>query len=230
VDPVVGATSYTWTVPAAAQISAGAGTNSIVVKFGSNGGNVTVKANSSCGSSAVKSLPVTVIICGNGVQTQNYTITEIRPVPEVVSSYGGSATAKNMVFEWTLGEPRIDLVNKDVLFYTQGFHQPLIYLSPSKGDTVILQGIRVVAFPNPVSSVLNVKIESIRAYRSLTVEIRDLNGRILQKRQVSTRKSDYFTLQMGSYIAGSYLLVVRDNSGRIITTVKIEKPGYSYLN
>jgi len=230
VDPAVGATSYTWTVPQAAQISAGAGTNTIVVKFGSNGGNVTVKANSSCGSSAVRSLPVTVITCGNGVQTQNYTITEIRPVPEVVSSYGGSGTAKNMVFEWTLGEPRIDLVNKDVLFYTQGFHQPLIYLSPSKGDTVILQGIRVVAFPNPVSSVLNVKIESIRAYRSLTVEITDLNGRILQKRQVSTGKSDYFTLQMGSYIAGSYLLVVRDISGRIITTVKIEKPGYSYLN
>ena len=196
--------------------------------MGPNSGNITVKANSVCGSSTASTLAISAIVCGNRPQ-QSYSITEIRPVPEVVSSYGGAGNDGTTVLEWTLGEPRIDLVSKADLLYTQGFHQPLVYLPRTKADTVVLRSIKVVAFPNPVGSVLNVKIESIRSYRALTIDLTDLNGMLLQRKQVNTGKSDYFTLQMGGYMAGSYLLVVRDNTGRIITTIKIEKPGYNYI-
>lgn len=50
---VTGATSYTWTVPSQATITSGQGTNSITVKFGTKGGNVTVKANNTYGSSNI---------------------------------------------------------------------------------------------------------------------------------------------------------------------------------
>lgn len=57
---VGGASSYTWTVPAGATISGGQGTTSIIVNYGANGGNVSVTANNSCGSSSPTTLSVTM--------------------------------------------------------------------------------------------------------------------------------------------------------------------------
>ena len=57
---VLGAATYTWTVPADAVIIAGQGTNSITVNFGVTPGNITVSANNNCGSSGVSTLPITM--------------------------------------------------------------------------------------------------------------------------------------------------------------------------
>jgi len=61
VASVTGATSYNWVVPTGATISAGQGTNSISVSFGSTfpaSGNITVAAVNSCGSSGNASTTV----------------------------------------------------------------------------------------------------------------------------------------------------------------------------
>ncbi len=60
IGAVSGATSYTWTVPSGARVNAGQGTNSISVKYGNVGGNITVKANNACGSGSVRTLAVTI--------------------------------------------------------------------------------------------------------------------------------------------------------------------------
>ena len=53
--------SYTWTVPAGATITAGQGTNTITVDWGSSaGGNVCVTASNTCGDSPEVCLPVTI--------------------------------------------------------------------------------------------------------------------------------------------------------------------------
>lgn len=57
---VVGATSYTWAVPAGATITAGQGTSSATVSFGSTAGNVSVTATNSCGTSSASSFPITL--------------------------------------------------------------------------------------------------------------------------------------------------------------------------
>ncbi|MCB9285482.1 MAG: gliding motility-associated C-terminal domain-containing protein [Lewinellaceae bacterium] len=55
------ATSYNWTVPAGATITAGAGTNSITIDWtGSNNGNVCVRAVNACGQSPQSCFAVTV--------------------------------------------------------------------------------------------------------------------------------------------------------------------------
>jgi PKD repeat protein len=59
---VPGATSYTWTVPAGASISAGQGTTSATVTFGSTAGNVSVTATNTCGTSASSSQAITLNI------------------------------------------------------------------------------------------------------------------------------------------------------------------------
>jgi hypothetical protein len=57
---VTGATSYSWTVPAGASITAGQNTNSITVTFGSTSGTIVVTPSNTCGSSASASLALTV--------------------------------------------------------------------------------------------------------------------------------------------------------------------------
>jgi hypothetical protein len=62
ISAVTGATTYNWTVPTGASITAGAGTNSITVNWGTaTSGNVSVTAQDSCGTSAASTLPVTVL-------------------------------------------------------------------------------------------------------------------------------------------------------------------------
>ncbi|MDD3875540.1 MAG: T9SS type A sorting domain-containing protein [Bacteroidales bacterium] len=58
VTSVANATSYTWTLPSG--WSGTSTTNSINVTAGTSSGNITVKANNTCGSSAIQTLAVTV--------------------------------------------------------------------------------------------------------------------------------------------------------------------------
>ncbi|MEI6766474.1 MAG: glycine-rich protein [Bacteroidota bacterium] len=60
ISAVPGATSYNWSLPAGATITAGAGTTAITVTFGSNPGNVSVTASNSCGTSNPSNLSVSM--------------------------------------------------------------------------------------------------------------------------------------------------------------------------
>lgn len=62
VSPVVGATSYTWTLPAGGTITSGQGTATILANFSCNAvsGNLTVVANNGCGSSSPTTYPVNI--------------------------------------------------------------------------------------------------------------------------------------------------------------------------
>jgi hypothetical protein len=69
---VSGVTNYTWTVPTGASITAGAGTNSITVNWGTIAGSVTVKAGNACGTNATaRSLSVTLAACREAVAEEN---------------------------------------------------------------------------------------------------------------------------------------------------------------
>ncbi|MBC3540599.1 ice-binding family protein [Rufibacter sediminis] len=60
VAAVANATSYTWVVPAGWSIVSGQGTARVVVQAGASGGQVTVRAQNSCGTSGAASLPVSI--------------------------------------------------------------------------------------------------------------------------------------------------------------------------
>ncbi len=60
IDPLANATAYTWSVPTGATITAGAGTTSITVTFGTTSGNVSVYGTSSCAAGTSNSKAVTV--------------------------------------------------------------------------------------------------------------------------------------------------------------------------
>lgn len=65
IDPAPGATGYHWTVPADAVITGGQGTTSITVTIGLQSGNISVRAENSCGNTDYTDLPVTPFACGD---------------------------------------------------------------------------------------------------------------------------------------------------------------------
>jgi len=60
---LLGATSYTWTVPASYSIVSGQGTNNILVNVGTANGNITARGNNTCGAGSTRSLSVSVSNC-----------------------------------------------------------------------------------------------------------------------------------------------------------------------
>jgi hypothetical protein len=83
---VAGVTTYTWTVPTGAVITAGASTSSITVTWGTVAGSVTVKAGNACGTNATaRSLAVARAAgCRGAVDGEN-------EKPEVMSLYPNPA-------------------------------------------------------------------------------------------------------------------------------------------
>ncbi len=90
INPVNGATTYNWTVPAGCIINSGQGTTSVSVTFGGSfvSGTIAVTASSVCGTSAQRTLSVSAALatlpniggqstnlCGGGTFT--YTITAV---------------------------------------------------------------------------------------------------------------------------------------------------------
>ncbi|HAS40412.1 MAG TPA: hypothetical protein DCS93_08035 [Microscillaceae bacterium] len=108
IPAITGATSYTWTVPAGANISAGAGTNSITVIFGSAGGDITVKGINSVGDGVTTTLAVTVnplVTPTVSISASATTICAGSPVTFTATATNGGT---NPIFEWRLNGTKID--------------------------------------------------------------------------------------------------------------------------
>lgn len=86
VQPVPGTTSYTWTVPTQASITSGQGTNSIVVTYGTKTGNVTAKANGTCGISGTQSLAINMNCTGAKATSAIVSVSKaISPVTQMIA-------------------------------------------------------------------------------------------------------------------------------------------------
>ena len=221
VPAVPGATSYTWTVPQASQITSGQGTNSILVRIGNKSGDVSVRTNSNCGTSAVRSLAILVNNCnGSNSFVGNRAETEIRPIPEVISAYGGHATAANVSVDWTMGEMMVENKRSNEMLYTQGFHQPIVNAS-KQTSLIVSENILFSVYPNPVVSFVNVEFETVKD-RNVTISLVDANGKSLQTKSVNTSVKKTL-MQLLGYSVGSYYLIIKDQSGKTLETIKLIK-------
>lgn len=81
VDPLPGATFYSWTVPSGASITSGATSNSITVDFGTNTGNITARGENSCGSGAKKYLAIVFTCRLADVETTSGNLFSLYPNP-----------------------------------------------------------------------------------------------------------------------------------------------------
>ncbi|WP_423842090.1 SBBP repeat-containing protein [Acanthopleuribacter pedis] len=126
VAAVTGATGYTWTVPFGATITAGQGTTSITVTFGTIAGNVTVAAENACGPSPRAELAVT-LSGGVSFTTQPSDVTTC-PTEQVQFSVVAEG-AGSLTYQWYKdnvllgGETSADLVLASVTSADAGSYQ-----------------------------------------------------------------------------------------------------------
>ncbi|NTW32893.1 MAG: hypothetical protein HGB12_09745, partial [Bacteroidetes bacterium] len=99
--PITGATRYIWTVPAEASITAGLGTTSISVTFGTKSGSVCVTAENNCETSQARCMDVSVDIApatpGNITGPITAVPGQTSPVSYSIASITGATT-----YNWTV--------------------------------------------------------------------------------------------------------------------------------
>ena len=96
---VANATSYNWTVPPGATITANTG-NSITVTFGTNSGYITVATSNSCGTSAASILAISV---SNGIPSAPATPSgSTFPIISTSGTYTIAAVAGATSYNWSV--------------------------------------------------------------------------------------------------------------------------------
>lgn len=127
IPAVVGASTYTWTVPAGATIVSGQGTTSVVVNYGSLTGSQTIKvlATNACGvSSALKSVTLTSGACPIAKQSEfnSPLVSEVKlypnPATNVFNVELNASTDAEM--EMTVYSMNGSLVNSKNIQVTEG--------------------------------------------------------------------------------------------------------------
>ena len=112
---VVGAVSYTWTIPSGAQIVSGQGTNTLVVKFPgtlATGSVLRVLATNACGlSSALKS---TSVLTRTACPTAREEIVEVTKTPFSVKAYPNPYTETFNLSLSTSSEDKVSIVVYDM--------------------------------------------------------------------------------------------------------------------
>ncbi len=96
ISSVAEATSYSWTIPSGATITAGDGTEVITVTFGTTSGDVCVDASSICGTSSPRCLAVTVNLAPViTVNPSDVDVDEGDP-----ATFNITATGSGLTYQW----------------------------------------------------------------------------------------------------------------------------------
>lgn len=100
---------------------------------------------------------------------------QVTLVREVVASLGGSGTAGQFVFDYTVGEPVVLTLSSGSLLLSQGFQQPQALLPHLPGSPIILD---YMIFPNP--AVTTVKISfNLQSDASVTLLLVNTLGQVM---------------------------------------------------
>ena len=213
VTPVLGATSYTWTLPGL-WIGASS-TNSITTTVSNSSGNISVSAINSCGSSASQTLAVNV----NTVNTS-------------VSQSGNilSANISGATYQW------INCINNTIILgqISQTFNAPaignyaVIITQNGCSDTSSCYNINTVEisensfsiftkiYPNPSTGKIQIIIDDLKFIKNSSIEIFNMQGIIIYQSEIINTK---FDIDLINQTKGFYF--VKISAGEKIFTRKI---------
>ncbi|MEI6489001.1 MAG: PKD-like domain-containing protein, partial [Bacteroidota bacterium] len=246
VAPVAGATSYNWTLPAGASISAGLGTNSIVASFTSGiAGTVSVMANNGCSNSVARTLAVSkvpatpgaitgpTVICGLG--TAAYSIAPVTGAtnylwvaPAGVSIASGQGTTSIVVNVATTA-----FASGLIRVYAQTTCGNSVYsgltfgacASPTEMNIAVEDKDNMFStlYPNPTANEFNIDVTT-SVDRAVVVEVYDVLGNVV-KHELHQLVSGTSTMKTNieEYKNGIYFVRVLDVDNNVLYTQRVVK-------
>ena len=138
--------------------------------------------------------------------------------PYVIGSSGTYASSATAYMEWTVGEVMTKTYSSVGHFFTQGFHQPDDTAYVTVVSNPASQNISV--YPNPV--VDNLVIDFSFSSGNYSVEIVDMQGRLLRKENVSSNEKR-LGISFHDFANGMYLLNIVNSETYCRNSYKINK-------
>lgn len=237
---VAGATSYTWSV-VNGSIATGQNTSSITVDWASGlTGTLSVVANNGCGSSGIRSINVRLIPGVPSAITTNQNVTTGAIENASINALGAGVT-----YNWSSNPAGISVVgqgNSNVqLDYASA--SPGVYtiycvpsnacgnsntrtinvtVVPARKQTAIGASSTLVAYPNPVSNVVNILFDADTQSEG-TLNITDVSGRILLNQPInSIAGRNQLAIDMTKFAQGVYFIqLIEKNKVTIQTITKL---------
>jgi len=136
--------------------------------------------------------------------------------PDVVATTGAYYANSAGSLSWTMGEPVSETVSDTSNTLTQGFQQGS-YSVVSVVNEVANPTINISVYPNPVTTLLNIKSGSNDPFRA---EVIDLQGNIVYEQACENGQGQ---VDLSKLSDAMYLLGVYDKDGNRIKVFKIQK-------
>ena len=136
---------------------------------------------------------------------------------ETVLTSGGDASGTGGTSSYSVGQIVTTTNTGTSGSVAQGVQQPY-EISATVGIEVEYINLEMVAYPNPTSSQLTLKLEGVD-FKSFSYQLYDLNGRLLMDEQIQSSSSQ---VNMDGLEPATYLLQVKDNQ-KELKTFKIIK-------
>jgi hypothetical protein len=225
VTAVAGATGYAWTLPSG--WTGTSTTNSITVTVGSSSGNILVKANNSCGSSADQTLAITVntlpsqpgAITGNAnvvtAQTLSYSVTSLPSATSYNWQINGGGTIQSgqgtnsISINWTTAGT-YNLTVNGINSCGNGPAQTLaITVSLGTGIVNPDNTYEIKINPNPSSGLFYLTAKGVSG-KTIHITILNNLGQLINESEVTPFLNDFTkAFDLASMSNGFYHLIIR---------------------
>ncbi len=243
--PIVGATSYLWTVPLGADIINGQGTNSITINFASSyrTGDICVQYTTVCGTSPFECISVSPQPKVNGTIVGPTTLCAL--ANNIIYSIPLSAGAT--AYEWTVptGATILSGQGTNLIKVAFGTHSGIVTVIATNacgnstnqfitvnlvvcGQSQLSQlglesstdgKIKIKVFPNPSEGILhlNVLTTDLNIFHELSIT--DAMGRLVYTTTLRGSRQELFTLDLRTLNKGIFVLNLKNESNIVATKI-----------
>jgi hypothetical protein len=213
VAAVPGASSYTWTLPGG--WTGTSTTNSITTTASATGGNISVSANNTCGSSALRTLAVTVTSVDTSVSQSGITLT---------------AAISGATYQWINCATNAlisEQTNQSFTAAENGIYAVIITQNACSDTSscfaITKVGIEddgslssISLYPNPSNGQFQLSIDAAQLAEACKMEIYTVEGKRIYQSLITQTTSD---IDLSHQTSGMYL--VKFYNGKAILTRKI---------
>lgn len=221
IDPIPGAGSYSWSIPAGATILSGSGSNAITVDFGMNAvsGMISVYGTNFCGNSASSELAVAV---------------NPYPLPPLIEIIGDTILTSNYPDgnQWHYeGNPIPGANDQTHVPQYSGSYYDVVTLhdcpsDPSNSLFIVVSGIaekipegEISVYPSPGAGHFTVSLNNL-SEGPFHVKIMNSSGiNVFEKTASSSTKTFEFDLESSGCMPGYYFVVIDHRAGQLVRKI-----------